>query len=250
MAAGKEAAFSVQASGTGLSYIWQYSSNGGKSWKKWGSGTGISVLGLGDRNAYQFRCRVTDKAGMVVTSKAVILKVTFGIGIQPKNASGYVGKTVEYSISAGGNGLNYLWQFSKDGGKTWGTWGRTRTISVPITAARNAYRFRCMVGDNAGHQKTSNVVKLTVIPRITVQPKSVQAAAGKQVSLSVTATGASLKYKWYISKDNGLSWYYWGGTRTTTFKAIAERNGYLFHCEIRDANGKVLTSNTARLTVK
>ena len=60
----------------------------------------------------------------------------------------------------------------------------------------------------------------------------------------------SLQYKWYMSKDEGNTWNYYGAGSKLTVTGTKNRNGYLFRCEITDANGKVLTSNTARLTVK
>lgn len=76
---GKIAKFKVAATGAGKTYQWQYSKNGGKTWKNTTlSGyktTTLSVKGNATRNGYYYRCRITDSAGNVVYSNKAKLTV-------------------------------------------------------------------------------------------------------------------------------------------------------------------------------
>ena len=78
-AVGETAVFTVRAEGTGLSYQWQYSNDGGNAWKNSsqnGSRTYmIKVPITAARNGQQYRCVVTDERGNSVTSEAGTLRV-------------------------------------------------------------------------------------------------------------------------------------------------------------------------------
>ena len=247
---GTTANFSVSATGRSLSYLWQYSKDGGKTWGTWDRKDSINVKATGDRNGYKFRCQVTDVAGTVITSKVVTFKETFGISVNPTSQSVYAKENAVFTVKAGGSGLSYNWQYSKDNGKTWSLWSRAREITVPAEGHRNGFLFRCTVSDNAGNSKTTKAVKLTVLTKITAQPKSVSAAKGETVKFTVKAEGPKLSYKWQFSKDGGKTWASWGTGNSISVVAAAGRNNYRFRCLITDANGKTTTSKAVTLTIK
>ena len=247
---GTTANFSVTATGRSLSYLWQYSKDGGKTWGTWDRKDSINVKATGDRNGYKFRCQVTDIAGTVITSKVVTFKETFGISVNPTPQSVYAKENAVFMVKAGGSGLSYNWQYSKDNGKTWSLWSRAREITVPAEGHRNGFLFRCTVSDNAGNSKTTKAVKLTVLTKITAQPKSVSAAKGETVKFTVKAEGPKLSYKWQFSKDGGKTWASWGTGNSISVVAAAGRNNYRFRCLITDTNGKTTTSKAVTLTIK
>ena len=77
--AGTTVTFTVGASGTGLTYQWQTSKDGGNTWLNSGM-TGyntktLTVSAIIERNGYKFRCVVTDKFGTKAASKAATLTV-------------------------------------------------------------------------------------------------------------------------------------------------------------------------------
>ena len=80
VAAGKNAKFTVTASGPGLTYQWQVSKDSGKTWKNVSTAypsaltRALSFKTAAKMNGYQYRCVVTNKAGKA-TSKAVKLTV-------------------------------------------------------------------------------------------------------------------------------------------------------------------------------
>ena len=93
---GKTAKFVVAANGIGLSYQWQVSKNGGKTWSNTSLGGNktetLQVTATEVRDGYQFRCVVTDEKGKSTTTEAARLSVIRGVKItsQPESQ-----KTVE-----------------------------------------------------------------------------------------------------------------------------------------------------------
>ena len=76
--AGEDAVFEVQATGEGLTYQWQYSSNGTKWYNSTLSGFDTNkqtVRGYAYRNRQKYRCVITDKNGNQVTTDAAELTV-------------------------------------------------------------------------------------------------------------------------------------------------------------------------------
>ncbi|MBR0143785.1 MAG: hypothetical protein IJM21_06385 [Clostridia bacterium] len=74
---GKTVSFKVVASGTGLTYQWQFSSDGGKTWENTsfpGDTATIKVEAIKVRNGLLFHCIVKNSVGSV-TSKAAKLIV-------------------------------------------------------------------------------------------------------------------------------------------------------------------------------
>ncbi len=74
----KNVTFSISAEGEGLTYQWQYSTNG-TTWSKTSS-TGsttdtITVKAIAARNGYMYRCVVKDNAGNSVTSAVATLTI-------------------------------------------------------------------------------------------------------------------------------------------------------------------------------
>ena len=77
---GREAAFSVAATGSALTYQWQYSTDG-SMWKNVGTGIKsakteeLYFTAVAKYNGYAYRCRITDAGGAVVYSDAATLTV-------------------------------------------------------------------------------------------------------------------------------------------------------------------------------
>ncbi len=269
--AGMNVKFTVTATGTGLTYQWQYSANGGSTWGKTSS-TGsttatLSVSAVNARNGYLYRCVVTDASGATLTSKAVKLTVTAAetsaikITSHPAAKTATVGTTAKFTVAATGTGLTYQWQYSANGGSTWGktssTGSTTATLSVSAVNARNGYLYRCVITDSNGNKVTSNSAKLTVTAasaiKITAHPAAKTVTAGTKVKFTVTATGTGLTYQWQYSANGGSTWGKTSSTGSTTatlsVSAVNARNGYLYRCVITDSNGNKVTSNSAKLTV-
>lgn len=76
---GNQAIFTVAASGTGLTYQWKWSADGGITWKNTSTTAATySVMASESFNGYKYRCVVTDANGKSVTSNEVTLYVVSG----------------------------------------------------------------------------------------------------------------------------------------------------------------------------
>ena len=78
---GKKATFAVEAYGKVSSYKWQYSTNGGRTWKDYGSKKAsitVTTSKKGTNNGYKYRCIVTFKNKTKVTSDVATLYVSKG----------------------------------------------------------------------------------------------------------------------------------------------------------------------------
>ncbi|MCR5203458.1 MAG: carbohydrate-binding domain-containing protein [Lachnospiraceae bacterium] len=162
--------FSVKATGSGLTYLWQYKNKGESTWTDWTSkkAASISVAYLASRNGMSLRCVVTDKNGNKVTSNAATLTYTTALKIttQPVNSTVNKNELAYFTVKAEGKGLTYLWQYKLAGDSTWTDWTskKAASISVAYAAYRNNMQLRCVVTDSNGNTVTSNVVTLKYNP--------------------------------------------------------------------------------------
>lgn len=176
-AAGKTVEFVVCANGgTMLSYQWQFSKDGGKTWKdsaltcvSTALKSTLQFTATKAKNGYRYRCVVRNSEGAVTTSESARLTVRWKpvITTQPAARSVTAGKTAGFTVEANGGGLKYQWQVSKDGGSTWknvissNSTAKTKTLSLKTSKKMSGYRFRCIVRNIAG-KTTTRVVRLTV----------------------------------------------------------------------------------------
>lgn len=96
----------------------------------------------------------------------IFWKVPIVITSQPQNYTGAAGDTATFSVTASGDDISYQWQALTSSGAEWKnssfTGNKTRTLSAPITTARNGYQFRCVITDKHGYSLASNAATLTV----------------------------------------------------------------------------------------
>ncbi|MGN0598696.1 MAG: hypothetical protein ACI4JK_02275, partial [Oscillospiraceae bacterium] len=225
VAVGEKATFTVAASGEGLTYQWQISTNSGSTWKSFANTTDtFSITAKAAYNGYMYRCIVTDANGNSVTSDAAKLIVrndTCTITSQPTDQTVAVGEKAKFVVTATGEGtISYQWQISTDGGTTWKSFANTTdTFSITAKAAYNGYMYRCIVTDANGNSVTSDAAKLIVrndTCTITSQPTDQTVAVGEKAKFVVTATGeGTISYQWQISTDGGTTWKSFANTTDT-----------------------------------
>ncbi len=257
-AAGATAIFTVTAAGA-ETYQWQYSTNGGASWANSpASGNKTAALRVpvaAYKNGYLYRCLVSNADGTVISETAVLTVNTKPvITSQPQDVNAAAGATAIFTVTATGAEA-YQWQYSKDGGASWGkspaSGNTTAALSIPVTTSRNGYQYRCKVTNAAG-TAISEAATLTVNakPVITSQPADLTAVIGTTAVFTVTATGAET-YQWQYSKDGGASWGKSPASGNTTaalsIPVTASRNGYQYRCKVTNAAGTAI-SEAATLT--
>ena len=278
VSAGGKATFSVGASGSGLSYQWQWRKNSSGTWASVtasdisGAKTAsMSVPATTARNGYQYRCKVSNSAGSAysvaatLTVKTSVAKPT--ITTQPQNKSADAGSTATFKVVASGSGLSYQWQWRKNSSGTWASvtasdisGAKTTAMSVPATSSRNGYQYRCKVSNSGGTAysgfATLTVRTSTAKPSITAQPASKTVSAGSKAAFKVTASGSSLSYQWQWRKNSSGTWDSVtasdiSGAKTAALNvpATSSRSGYQYRCKVSNSAGTVY-SNAATLTVR
>lgn len=268
-AIGETVTMSVGATGSGLSYQWQYCPKGSDQWTNSGlEGRKTDTLQIpvtAGRNKQSYRCIVSDNMGNSIVSEEAVLTVKGNVELaiteQPKDVSGAIGDKVYVSVEATGVDISYLWQYKVKGDSKWVRSGLdTRdeaTLEIPVTKGRNGQSYRCVVTDIEGNEVISEEATLTVTAvspiEITQQPKDAEAALGDTIHMTVKATGDSLEYQWQYLAPGKTEWANCGleGRKTDdmTVPVTQGRDQQKYRCIITDAAGNSVISDVVTLTV-
>ncbi|MBE5803924.1 MAG: hypothetical protein E7316_05370 [Clostridiales bacterium] len=84
------------------------------------------------------------------------------------------------------------------------------------------------------------------------QPADQTTAVGQTAQFTVSANGASLKYQWYIDRNDGKGWCKLNGAAGATYDTSTieiDNDGYQYKCVITDAYGSGVTTDAAVLHV-
>lgn len=273
---GTSASFSVAASGAGLNYQWQESTNGGTTWTNITNGGNYSgataptliVANAGASvNGNQYRCEISNPC--VVTSNAATLNLLSNPAItsQPTDVTICAGNNAVFNCTGTGSAATYQWQTLSgtiwtnlaNGGSVSGATTGTLTISN-ATAGMDGNKYRCIVSGTCIPAVYSTPVTLDIgdNPVVTQQPSNVVACTNSTTPVTLTATGYNLTYQWQESTNNGVSWsnisnggVYSGATTNTisfTGPSLA-MNGYMYRCVVTNGCTVATTSNAITLTV-
>jgi hypothetical protein len=275
---GSPDSFQVSATGTSLTYQWQLSTNGGATWNNVPasspySGTTTNKLRINPTaagmNGYLYRCVVSGTCTPSATSTSATLTVNTSPSItgQPSSVIICAGTNTFFRVTATGATLTYVWQYSTDGGSTWGnvpssspySGANSNTLTITgATVGMNGFQYRVVVAGSCNPNAISNAATLTVLaaPSVTKQPANDTICAGMDTAFSITATGAGLGYQWQVSSGgpftNVPAAAPYGGTtstRLTITGATAGMNGYQYRCIVTGTCTPGATSQAATLVV-
>ena len=174
---------------------------------------------------------------------------------QPEDVSVYAGEKGVFTIEATGEDLQYRWQRSTNG-KKWVNCGsrgcKTDTFGFTMEERFDGRLYRCMVTDGTT-EIYSNAVRLNLLSvEITKQPENISVYAGEETTLTVTAAGDNLKYRWQWSK-NDSPWKNCTsvGSDTDTFAFVMEPrfDGRKYRCVITRGKSQIF-SDAVDLTLK
>ena len=207
--AGNNAVFTVAATGTNLTYQWEFSTDGVAPYTTIAGATGssytLAAVTLAQNN-YRYRVNISGTCPAAITSAPAILNVgnAAAITTQPAATAVCVGQTATFTVAATGSSLTYQWQQSTDGGVTFTNvpGAATSTLSLPATVAtQNGYRFRVNVLSCTPTPITSNAATLTVntLAAINTQPMAVVLCEGSNATFTVGAVGTGLSYQWQVA---------------------------------------------------
>ena len=215
--------FTVAGSGSGLTYKWQLSTDGGNNYSDISNGgiysgattatlniTGVTAL----LNNNYYRAIISSSTCAVpVSSNAAILTVNTvpSITSQAQSASLCTGNNTTFSIAAAGTGISYQWQVNTGSGFTdianGGVYSGVTTASITITGATagmTGYQYRCIVSGACTPSANSNAVTLSVSDPVSVTADPANVTICESGNAQYTATGSSSTiYQWQVSTDGG-----------------------------------------------
>ena len=270
---GTNTTFSVTATGTGITYQWQLSTDGGATYNNVPaaapySGTTTATLTITNitigLNGNRYRCVVSGTCPPAATSTGAILTVLTAVTITSNPVNQTVCEATNTSFSVVAVGTSYQWQVSTDGGATYtnvangGVYSGATTATLTLTAVTpslNGNRYRVIVSNGSCTPGTSTAALLTVntFPIIGTQPLGATICEGGNAGFLVTATTGvgSLSYQWQVSTDGGATYINIAGATTSSFAQTGipvTQNGYRFRVIVTAGCGSV-TSSVAILTV-
>lgn len=272
--AGGNVSFMAVASGTGFSYQWQESTDGGSSYSNLtntGIFSGVTTNSLtlsGVTASYdtrRYRVVVTGSCNAVNSSSAVLtVVVPPAITVDPVSTTVCEGTAANFSVTASGSSLTYQWQYSSTGSA--GTFNNissatSSTYSISSTTLGNAGYYRAVVGNGCSTGTVSSNAQLTVNPvtAITTQPANASSCPSGAVNFTVSATGTgTLIYQWQISVNGGSTFtdlndsgnYSGVTTSTLTISSISTLlNNNQYRVTVNGSCGAAVNSAARTLTV-
>jgi Immunoglobulin domain/Secretion system C-terminal sorting domain/Immunoglobulin I-set domain len=254
-------AFSVVASGSGLTYQWK---KGGSNVTNGGNISGattatLNISSVAAVDAGNYTVDITASGcGVPLTSTTAALVVNNSIVITTQPAASQnlcAGSPASFAVVASGTGILYQWQKGgvniTDAGPISGS--NTATLTISSVAASDAGNYTVDMTGTCGSTVTSTTAALIISSSvaITLQPVDVNACLGSAANFDLTATGPSLTYQW---KKNGVNVVDGGSISGATssslvFSPVAATDADTYTCVINSSCGTPVTSNAVTMAV-
>lgn len=260
---GANTSFTVSATGAGVTYQWQVSTDGGTTFTNITGATSAtlsltSVTTAMNNNQYRAVLSSCSPGGVISNAATLTVNSPATITTQPASVVACTGNNATFTVAASGTSNTYQWQMSTDGGTTWTNIAGANATSYSVTsatAAMNGNQYRVLVnGTCVPASVTSSVATLTVNNSITIttQPMSVAVCAGANVTFTTAATGSGLTYQWQVSINGGTTFTNITGATTATLNLPAvtpAQNGNQYKAVLNGACVSNLSTSVATLTV-
>ncbi len=259
VAVNQNATVTFTASGEGLTYKWYYKNAGASTFtytSTFTTNTYTTVMNA-DRNGRQIYCVVTDKYGQTAKTNTVTISMAAAPKItkQPVSTKAANGKSLTVSFTASGEGLTYKWYYKNKGASAFAYTSTFTSNSYTTTmdATRNGRQIYCVVTDKYGQTVKTNTVTISMAaaPKITKQPVSVTTANNKSLTVSFTASGEGLTYKWYYKDASASAFTYTSTFKTNAYTTVmtAARNGRQLYCVVTDKYGQTVKTSTVTISM-
>ncbi|MBP3415361.1 MAG: GBS Bsp-like repeat-containing protein, partial [Clostridia bacterium] len=248
---GEAAKITVSATGDELTYTWYFKNPGSSSFTKSGvTAAAYSMTMQQSLSGRQVYCVVTDKYGDSVKTNTVSLNLAATITKQPVTTSAADGSKLTVKIAAVGDELTYQWYYIKPGSSTPVKSGVTSAnYNITMKAEYNGRRIYCVVTDKYGNTAKTNTIDIYQAVSIIEQPKNVTVSAGNKASVSVSAMGEGLTYKWYF-KNPGEDTYTKSAITSSVYSVTMQSSiaGRQVYCVVTDKYGYTARSHTITIS--
>ena len=179
------------------------------------------------------------------------------IAVQPVSVTVPNGEKATVTVTAVGEGLTYKWYYKHKNGNVFGltTSFTGNTYSITMDSTRDGRNVYCVITDKYGNKVQSETVTLNMAGeslKITQQPVSVTVPNGEKATVTVTAVGDGLTYKWYYKHKNGsafcLTTAFTGDTYSVAMDST--RDGRSIYCVITDKYGNKVKSEIVTINMQ
>lgn len=223
---GGSATFSVAASGDPAPQVqWYFKSN------VVGTGNTLTLNNLSANQAGDYTCVVTNSVSeQPCTTATLTINSLAQITQQPANTSAATGSTVNLSITATGEDLNYAWY--KDGQLLD---NNSATLSLNISES-SAGTYGCRIWNSYSSDDCNNFdIAVLTPPVILSQPQNQSAFEGASVALSVTVSG---------TPSPSVNWLFKGevietNSPTLTLNPLTSEQAGNYSCQVTNSVGTV-----------
>jgi extracellular elastinolytic metalloproteinase len=269
---GNSASFTVNTTGSGLTYQWQVNTGSGFANITNGapySGATTATLNIAGVTAgmdgYQYRLVINGSCTPgSVNSNAGTLSINTAPAIvaNPNDVTACATGTAAFTVNVSGSALNYQWQVNQGSGfnnvpnSTPYSGANAATLTInPLTAAMNNYQYRCVVtstGCTSPATSTAGSLIITTAPSITTQPIGTSVCPNSGYTFIAAASGSGISYQWQLSTNNGTSFNNIPGANSANYAIsgiTVSMNGYQYRCVVTGACAPNATTNAATLTV-
>jgi Domain of unknown function (DUF6443) len=257
---GKQAMFSVSATGEGLTYQWQERTNISNNPNDFYNISGetsptYQFVPSFSKAGYQYRCMVFGNCGFYRESDYATLSFLSSphVTMHPSNVSICPSRTAYFEVSGADVGL-YQWQHKLPGSGTFVNSTAPGAVTNKVTAELiDGIQYQCILTGGCSPSVASLPASLTIKPvtQVLGHPVDVLVTCSTEgsVSFSVGASGIGVTYSWERKLPNStvFSTYTEGaGGQAVTITSILENAGAQFRCVVSGACGGG-TSNPATL---
>jgi len=243
----------VKANGPVERYAWEYSDNGGRTWKMYeGEGKDTSSIRFKVESWFHtrvYRCWLYagyEWTADLIESEWMAISVPGGdpgFIRQPDEILRVIeGEKMEFEVKFLGEVASYQWYYRLDDGDSQKMNTTSGKTSKMVTTAKRIHDWMevwCVVTTKDGSQYRSKytVVRVTAgIPKIVKQPTDVTVKAGEKAIFKVEASGEITGYQWEYSTDQGKTWKTptAASAKTPTFSTSTKlsQNGLKVRCKV------------------
>ena len=179
--AGGNTTFNIAATGTGISYQWQVSTDGGITYTTIGGATSLTYSIAGATavmNGNRYRCIVSGTCTPAASSASALLTVISPVIVTTQPAASVICSGSNTNFTVTGNSIQtivYQWQLSVDGGITYnnvsngGVYAGATTANFSITGAAttlNNNRYRCQLSTTSCTTLTTSAGALLTVRQL------------------------------------------------------------------------------------
>lgn len=162
----KNVSVALDVEGDGLTYVWYYSDNGGKSYYKSSLTTATyDIILKEERMGRKVYCIITDAFGDTVKSDVITINAVQSIELKVLSAPVYqavaVGKTAKITLDVQGEGLKYTWYYSLPGKTTFYKSSIADSeYKITLSVDRVGRNVYCVITDAFGNSVQTETITL------------------------------------------------------------------------------------------